>query len=138
MKFALISSCLIGLDTKYDGTNNLRSEVVERLKKEYILIPVCPEQLGGLATPRSPCEIKDGKVVDIEGRDFTDNFYKGAFETLKLARFFGAEIAFFKSRSPSCGFGKIYDGSFSNTLVDGAGVTAKMLLENGIRVVCID
>lgn len=138
MKFALISSCLIGLNTKYDGTNNLRNELVEKLKKEYILIPVCPEQLGGLPTPRNPCEIKNGKVVDIEGRDLTDNFYKGAIETLKVARFFGTDIAFLKSKSPSCGFGKVYDGSFSNRLVDGTGITARVLAENGIRIVCID
>ncbi|WAM30978.1 DUF523 domain-containing protein [Caldicellulosiruptor naganoensis] len=138
MKFALISSCLIGLNTKYDGTNNLRSEIVERLKKEYILIPVCPEQLGGLPTPRNPCEIKDGRVFDIQGRDLTDNFYRGAIETLKVARFFGADIAFLKSKSPSCGFGKVYDGSFSKKLVDGIGITAKILGENGIEIVCID
>ncbi|WP_039765624.1 DUF523 domain-containing protein [Caldicellulosiruptor sp. F32] len=138
MRFALISSCLIGLNTKYDGTNNLRSEIVKRLKKEYILIPVCPEQLGGLPTPRNPCEIKDGKVLDIEGRDFTDNFYKGAIETLKVARFFGADIAFLKSKSPSCGFGKVYDGSFSRRLVDGRGIAARVLAENGIKIVCVD
>lgn len=96
MKYALISSCLIGLNTKYDGTNNLREEVVERLKNEYILIPICPEQLGGLPTPRNPCEIKDGRVIDITGRDFTDNFYKGAYEALKLASFFGCTNCIFK------------------------------------------
>lgn len=138
MKFALISSCLIGLNTKYDGTNNLRSELIEKLKKEYILIPVCPEQLGGLPTPRNPCEIKNGKVIDIEEKDLTDNFYRGAMEVLKIARFFGIDVAFLKSKSPSCGFGKIYDGSFSKRLVEGAGITARILAENGIKIVCID
>lgn len=138
MRYALISSCLIGLNTKYDGTNNLREEVVERLKNEYILIPICPEQLGGLPTPRNPCEIKNGRVVDIEGNDFTDNFYKGAYEALKLARFFDAQIAFLKSKSPSCGCGKIYDGSFSGKLVEGSGITAAVFMQNSIKVVCID
>jgi len=138
MMYALISSCLIGLNTKYNGTNNLREEVVERLKNEYILIPICPEQLGGLPTPRNPCEIKDGRVIDTTGRDFTDNFYKGAIEALKLAKFFGAQIAFLKSKSPSCGCGKIYDGSFSGKLVEGSGITAAIFMQNGIKVVCID
>jgi len=138
MMYALISSCLIGLNTKYNGTNNLREEVVERLKNEYILIPICPEQLGGLPTPRNPCEIKDGRVIDTTGRDFTDNFYKGAIEALKLAKFFSAEIAFLKSKSPSCGCGKIYDGSFSGKLVEGSGITAAIFMQNGIKVVCID
>ncbi|WPX09681.1 DUF523 domain-containing protein [Anaerocellum danielii] len=138
MRYALISSCLIGLNTKYDGENNLREEVVERLKNEYILIPICPEQLGGLPTPRNPCEIKNGRVIDIEGRDFTDNFYKGAYEALKLAKFFDVQIAFLKSKSPSCGCGKIYDGSFSGKLVEGNGITTVVFMQNGIKVVCID
>lgn len=138
MKLAIISGCLIGLNTKYDGTNNLREEIVNRLKEQYILLPICPEQIGGLPTPRNPCEIRGAKVFDIEGNDLSDIFYKGAYETLKVAKIFDIKIAFLKSRSPSCGYGKIYDGTFSNRLIDGNGVTAKVLAENGLTIISID
>lgn len=108
------------------------------------IIPVCPEQLGGLTTPRLPAEIKDGggqdvldglaRVVDKEGTDVTDQFIKGAYETLKLARLLGARKAILKEKSPSCGPGKIYDGNFKGNLIDGSGVTAALLRSNGIEV----
>lgn len=138
----LVSACLLGVNCRYDGGNGRQEGLIGLLEK-YNFIPVCPEQLGGLETPREPAEqlvksVTDGhneiRVVDRSGKDVTDSFFKGAEETLKLARLYGCKRAILKERSPSCGHGCIYDGTFSGTKVPGDGVTARLLEENGIHV----
>lgn len=130
----LISACLLGVNCKYNGKNNY-IESVENLKEKYNLIPVCSEVFGGLTTPRIPSERLNGKVINKEGEDVTLQFVKGSEEVLKLAKFYNVKLAILKEKSPSCGFGKIYDGTFSNTLIDGNGVTAELLIKNGIKVI---
>ncbi|MCB2308259.1 DUF523 domain-containing protein [Clostridium estertheticum] len=139
----IVSSCLCGINCRYDGSNNLDTRVL-KLLNEGKALPVCPEQLGGLATPREPCEILNGNGLDvIEGKatiigaknnDLTSSFLKGAYETLKIVEKIGATTAILKARSPSCGVSKIYDGKFSGTLRPGNGVTAELLLSKGIKV----
>ncbi|MBT3817161.1 MAG: DUF523 domain-containing protein [Candidatus Magasanikbacteria bacterium] len=129
----LCSACLLGVNCRYSGDTKPNKKVIALLKKET-LIPVCPEQLGGLATPRDPSQIKDGRVFAIDGTDVTDAFKKGAEETLKIAKMYGITEAILKQRSPSCGYGKVYDGTFSKTVTKGIGVTAALLEEQGIRI----
>ncbi|ABW19375.1 DUF523 domain-containing protein [Alkaliphilus oremlandii] len=139
----LISGCLIGVNCKYNGKHNLREEILTHFNGEN-LAPICPEQLGGLTTPRLPAEIQGGdgkdvlhgraKVVRSDGVDVTEEFIKGANETLKIAKSLGITKAILKAKSPSCGAGKIYDGSFSDIIIDGDGVTTALLKENGIEV----
>lgn len=133
----LVSACLLGLNCKYSGGNNLDERVVKLLEKEN-LVPVCPEQLGGLETPRVPCEIimegHERRVVNREGVDHTREFIKGAEETLKLAKMLKEDSALLQPRSPSCGCRQIYDGTFSGKLIDGEGLTAEILRKNGIKV----
>lgn len=133
MSNILVSACLLGADCKYNGKNN-RNENVLRLMEKHTLIPVCPEQLGGLATPREPSEKSGGRVISKSGADVTENYKKGAYEVLKIARLYGCKRAVLKAKSPSCGSGKVYDGTFSGTLIDGDGVTAQLLKQNGIEV----
>lgn len=132
-KNVLISGCLLGLDCRYDGGNNYIEEI-EKLKEAVNLIPVCPEQLGGLTTPRQPSEIREGNVISKTGADVTAEYEKGACEALKLAQLFGCTCAILKARSPSCGSGVIYDGTFSKTKIPGDGKAAALLKANGIRV----
>lgn len=129
----LISACLLGTCCRYDGGGN-RQEWAEELGRRYELVPVCPEQLGGLATPRPPAERLGNRVVTNAGGDVTDAYEKGAAEALALARLLDCQAAVLKERSPSCGRGAIYDGTFSHTQVPGDGVTAQRLLEAGIPV----
>lgn len=129
----LCSACLLGIQCRYDGRSKPNDKVIELSKKE-ILIPVCPEQLGGLPTPREASEQKRGGVVTKSGKDVSENFIKGAEQVLVLAKLFGIKEAILKQKSPSCGCGKIYDGNFSDTLIGGDGVTATLLKKNGIRV----
>lgn len=129
----IVSACLCGINCKYDGKNNLNEELKERVMQGELL-PVCPEVLGGLPIPRVPCEIRDGRVFTKNGRDVTEKFYLGAKKTLEIAKAAGAKKAFLKQRSPSCGCGKIYDGSFSGTIIPGDGITAALLKQNGIEV----
>jgi len=137
----LVSACLAGINCKYNGSNNYNEEIF-KLVKEGKAIPVCPEQLGGLQTPRAPAEIKiiNGKkyVINNKKEDVTYNFQKGAEEVLQLAKRMKIKKVILKSRSPSCGIGKIYSGDFNNTLVDGNGILVDLLLENGIEVLCVD
>lgn len=130
----LVSACLMGICCRYDG-KAVPEGLVYALRKRHELIPVCPEQLGGLPTPRCPAEIKDGKVVTKDGADVTANYELGAQMALKIAKDLGCRAAILKERSPSCGCGEIYDGSFSGKTVIGNGVTAKLLIQNGICVV---
>ena len=130
----LVSACLIGENCKYSGGNNRCERVLSFLEgKEYIA--VCPEALGGLPTPRDPSEIKGDKVISIKGKDVTNNFLKGAEETLKIADKNKAKLIILKSKSPSCGCGRVYDGSFSKTLVDGDGIACKLLKDNGYKII---
>ncbi len=129
----IVSACLLGLDTKYDGGNN-RNERIVALSKTYVLVPLCPEQLGGLSTPRPPSEIKGNSVFSIKGSDVTKNFLKGAEEALKFAKLYGVKRAILKDGSPSCGSNYIYDGTFTGRKVRGNGITAKLFKRNGIRV----
>ena len=129
----LVSACLLGACCRYDG-KSVPNEDIIALGKKHQLVPVCPEQLGGLPTPREPAEIKDGRVVTRDGRDVTEQFERGAGETVKLAKTLECDMAVLKERSPSCGCKKIYDGTFSGNTVIGNGVTARMLIQNGICV----
>lgn len=137
----LVSACLAGINCKYNGGNNY-NEKIFNLVKEGKAIPVCPEQLGGLTTPREPSEIKiiDGKryVINKEGIDVTEEFEKGAEEVLTLVKKLDIKKAILQSRSPSCGINKIYSGNFDRNLVDGNGILADLLLENGIEVINSD
>ena len=123
----------MGLYCRYDG-KTLRLDELEALMEKYRLIPICPEIMGGLGTPRNPCERRGDKVIDCSGKDVTGYFDKGAIEALKLARLYDCEYAILKERSPSCGYGRVYDGSFSGTLINGNGVTAELLAENGLTI----
>lgn len=129
----LISACLLGENCKYNGGNNYTPEV-EALRERYELVPVCPEQLGGLPTPRTPAERVGNRVVNREGADVTDAFRQGAEKTLEIARASGIAKAVFQVRSPSCGSGTVYDGTFSGTLTAGQGVTAELLEKNGVNI----
>lgn len=130
----LVSACLLGIKCRYDGSCVLDKNI-ERLRKHHNLVPVCPEIYGGLKTPREPCEIVGEKVLTKSGKDVTANFIAGAQEVLKLARFFDCQYAILKERSPSCGYKKIYDGTFSGNLIDGSGIAAALLADNGIPVI---
>lgn len=129
----LVSACLLGLCCRYDGCAKPNEEILA-LRGKYTLIPVCPEQLGGLATPRLPAERKGERVVTKTGFDVTEEYVRGAQQALKLAKLLQCQAAVLKERSPSCGCGQIYDGSFSKTIIPGDGVTAALLKENGIPV----
>jgi uncharacterized protein YbbK (DUF523 family) len=129
----IVSACLAGLNCRYDGVAK-PCEAVMRLVAEGKAIPVCPEQLGGLNTPRLPAEIRGGRVIRKDGADVTEEFQRGAQEALKLAQLAGAKSAILKARSPSCGCGEIYDGSFSGKVVPGDGVFAELCRLNGMDV----
>lgn len=139
----VVSACLLGLNTKYNGGNNLHAEVLA-LQEHCLLVPVCPEQLGGLPTPRAPAEIQGGDghdvltgraaVRDRTGKDCTAAFISGAKQSLEVARLAGAQIALLKARSPSCGSNCIYSGLFNGTTVAGDGVTAASFKQAGIIV----
>ena len=135
MEKLLISACLLGVNCKYNGGNNrLPEETLAALRRRYALYPVCPETAGGLPTPRVPSERRDGGVWNREGEDVTEAYEKGALSTLRLAERLGCSRALLKERSPSCGSGRIYDGSFTGTLIPGRGVTAEALQEAGLAV----
>ncbi len=141
----LISACLLGIRCTWSGDDKYKNDRAIGLSRVETLIPVCPEQLGGLATPRAPQEIQGGtgedvlngkcKVMNKNGEDITNQFIRGAEETLEIAKRLKAEEFIGNSKSPSCGCGQIYDGSFSGSLVSGDGVTTALLRRNGIRVI---
>jgi len=130
----LCSACLLGVKCRYNGESALNRKVVALLRSE-VLIPVCPEQLGGLPTPREPAEIVGNKVFTVSGKDVTKNFIRGARETLRIAKLFNISEAIFKQGSPSCGFGRVYDGTFSGKTRKGEGITAALLKKHGIKIV---
>ena len=129
----LCSACLLGINCRYDGKNKLNKKVL-RLTKKEILIPVCPEIFGGLPTPREPAEQRGKTVITKTGKDVTEYFKKGAKEVLKIAKLFNAKEAILKQESPSCGSGKIFDGTFSGKIIKGNGVTTSLLKKNKIKV----
>lgn len=134
MKKILVSACLLGYNCRYLGDNRL-SEKVVALSKDNILIPVCPEQLGGLPTPRFPAERINDKVVNSRGADVTEEYLRGAKLTLEIAKANGVDYCVLKAQSPSCGAGIIYDGTFTGNKIKGDGITAELLKENGFKVV---
>ena len=131
----MVSACLAGENCKYNGGNN-RNEKVLRLMADNQAITVCPEQMGGLPTPRVPSEIKDGLVTAKDGRIVDAEFRAGAVKCLEIAGRWQPDLVVLQSRSPSCGVKQRYDGTFTGRLVDQAGVTARLLMENGFR--CLD
>jgi uncharacterized protein YbbK (DUF523 family) len=140
----LISACLLGMRCTWSGNDNKNERAIQ-LSRVETLIPVCPEQLGGLATPRAPQEIQAGtgddvldnecRVLNRNGKDVTSEFITGAEETLEIARQLNIKEFIARSRSPSCGCGQIYDGTFRDRLIDGDGVTTALLRRNGIRII---
>ena len=132
MKIA-VSACLLGDNCKYNGGNNY-SETVAEFVKGHDVIPVCPEVMGGLPTPREPSEIINGKVMHKDGSSVDAEFRKGAELALRKVKDVGAELVILQSRSPSCGVSTIYDGTFSGTIISGQGIFAKLLIENDIKV----
>jgi uncharacterized protein YbbK (DUF523 family) len=141
----LISACLLGIKCAWDGGDRYKNDKAVALLKSETLIPVCPEQLGGLRTPRAPQEIQGGtgedvlngvcKVLNNNGQDVTREFIRGAEETLNIARQFNIKEFIAKSRSPSCGCGEIYDGTFCEKIISGDGITTASLKRNGIRII---
>ncbi len=129
----IVSACLAGINCRWDGEARPCQKVVD-LVKQGKAIPVCPEQLGGLTTPRTPAEQKNDKVFTKTGEDVTYQFEKGAEEAVKIALLANCDEAVIKSKSPSCGCGKVYDGTFSGKLIYGDGVFAKILKKNNIKV----
>ena len=129
----MVSACLLGENCKYSGGNNLSPDLL-RLLAGHTVIPVCPEVLGGLPIPRIPAEIVNGIVINREGVSVDGPFRLGAARALELARQEKPDLIILQSRSPSCGVKQRYDGTFTGTLIDGAGVTAQLLLENGIII----
>ena len=129
----LVSACLLGCPCRYDGKSKPNAAVLALMDK-HTLIPICPEQMGGLATPRVPAERKDGGVSTEQGGDVTAQYLRGAEQALHLAQLYGCSCAVLKERSPSCGSREIYDGTFSRKLIAGDGVTAELLKANGIAV----
>lgn len=129
----LVSACLLGKNYKYNGGNNLNQGVLDFIEGHEV-IGVCPEQLGGLSTPRLPAEIVDGVVTNKEGVSVDNEFRKGAQEALAVALENKVDLAILQSRSPSCGVKEIYDGSFSGKKIKGQGVFAKLLSARGIKV----
>ena len=139
----VISACLLGVRCRYDGGDS-RNETAIRQMKTDELIPVCPEEAGGLPTPRPPAEIVGGdgndvldgeaKVMTVDGTDVTEAYLKGAHHALQMAQSHGATHVILTARSPSCGCGNIYDGTFSGTLTTGDGVTTALLKRHGITV----
>lgn len=134
----LVSACLLGVACRYDGCSRPDQRMID-LAQEHTLIPVCPEQLGGLPTPRIPSEYDGVSVCNRAGQDVTEQFRRGAEESVRLAKLLNADLVILKDKSPSCGVGMRYSGRFDGTLESGDGVTAELLKKNGIPVIsCTD
>lgn len=129
----LVSACLLGVSCRYDGQSKAYP-LVEELCRRHEVVPMCPEQLGGLPAPRTPAERQGGRVVTKTGGDVTEQYLRGAAEVVRLARLLGCSVAVLKERSPSCGSGTVYDGTFTGTLTDGFGTAAEALRAADIRV----
>lgn len=134
-KRILVSACLLGTPCKYSGGSNRNLKVIEVIEQAGLeAVPICPEVMGGLPTPRVPAEIREDRVMTKDGRDVTAEFLRGAELALKTAKENGCNTAILKERSPSCGCGRIYDGSFQGNLISGDGITARRLRAAGIRI----
>ena len=131
--WVMVSACLLGQNCKYNGKNNLNADLVEYLRS-YPILPICPEVEGGLSIPRMPSERYLEKVITKDGQDVTEQFQLGATAALQLAKQQNCRVAILKKNSPSCGFGEIYDGTFSSKLKKGNGVAAELLYQNGIVI----
>ena len=129
----LISACLLGTNCKYSGGNNY-TPMAEALKERFRLVPVCPETMGGLTSPREPAERAGDKVLSRSGEDWTEAFRLGAERALETALAQGITLAVLKERSPSCGCGAVYDGTFTGTVVPGDGVAAELLKRHGVHI----
>jgi uncharacterized protein YbbK (DUF523 family) len=129
----IISACLCGHICRYDG-GRLDYPRLEALVASGLAVPVCPELLGGLTTPRAPCELIQGRACTSDGRDLTDVFMHGASRALEIAQAHHIQVAILKDRSPSCGTSRIYDGTFSGRLISGMGLTALLLRRNGFTL----
>ena len=129
----IISACLLGERCRYDGKSQPLDKI-EDLEERFHLIPICPEVMGGLSTPRLPCEIQCERVIRSDGEDMTEPYQKGAAASLALAQRVHCKKALLKEKSPSCGKNFRYDGSFSAKLTEGSGITAQLFLQNGITV----
>ena len=132
-KNILVSACLLGHACRYDGKSKPCERVIA-LKDTYNLVPICPEVMGGLPTPRTPSEICGELVLMKDGRNVTENYNRGAQKALEIARENACTVAILKEKSPSCGSGLIHNGLFDGGLVEGDGITAKLLKSQGIRV----
>ena len=131
----LVSHCFLGEPCRYDGASRLDRQTIELHRAGHNLIPVCPEVLGGLEVPRSPAEIQsDGRVLTQDGQDVTAAYRSGAERAVAIARENGCTVAILEARSPSCGCGEVYDGTFTGSVTSGWGVAARMLREAGIEV----
>ena len=128
-----VSACLVGKNTKYDGGNNYNKYVMEFLKDKDVIL-ICPEVFGGLPTPRIPSEQINDKVINSKNEDVTKQFNDGALISLKKLQEENVTVLILKERSPSCGYKKIYDGTFSKTIIDGNGVFASLTLKNGFTI----
>ena len=133
----MVSACLVGEECKYNGGDNFCAELTEFLQN-HEAIPVCPETAGGLSTPRSPCEIVNGIVMNADGENTDLAFRRGAEKCVRQAKEQEVDLAILQSRSPSCGVNQIYDGTFSGRLIKDSGVFASLLRENGVPVVDIE
>ena len=131
-----VSACLLGRNVKYNGKNNFSSKLVEKLK-DLEIVEICPEVLGGLPIPRDPAEIVDDGVITNKGLSVDYEFRKGAKKALDIIKNEGIELVILQSRSPSCGKGQIYDGTFSSNLIKEDGIFVKLLEENGIKALDI-
>ena len=129
----LVSACLLGTPCRYDGRSKADARI-QALAEKYELVPVCPEELGGLPTPREPSERRGERVVMRSGRDVTAEYRRGAEAALALCLQNGCKAAVLKEKSPSCGCGQVYDGTFSRRLIEGDGVTAELLKAHGVAV----
>ncbi len=130
----IVSACLAGIKCNWQGKAAPCKAVID-LVAAGAAVPVCPEQLGGLTTPREPAEQRNARVVTISGKDVADSFRRGAEEGLKVAQLLGCKEAILKARSPSCGVGKIYDGTFTKNIISGNGVFVQLLQQNGVKVI---
>lgn len=128
-----VSACLCGFPCRYDGKSK-PDERIKALYEEGRALPVCPEKLGGLTTPRTPCEIINGRVISSDGEDRTNEYLLGSQKVLELCKKHGIKKAILKQNSPSCGSTHIYDGTFSGTLIEGEGCLTALLRKNGIEV----
>ena len=129
----IISSCLLGLPARYNGEKTIHP-LIEALEEKYELIAVCPETLGGLEIPREPAELRGVRVLTKSGQDVTEEYERGAAIALDIAKGLSIKKAVLKERSPSCGYGLIHDGTFTDGMVEGNGICVKLFLENGIEI----